>query len=100
MSFFLPPSKPFPPGYPFPALDVYGARLEPGMLVRILSIPEWLTHDLPDEDVANLKTTEGTVMPILEIDAYGMVWFGDSDPWFSLKPSEVAAIEASSQNAI
>jgi hypothetical protein len=100
MSFFLPPSKPFPPGYPLPALDVNGAHLEQGMLVRILSIPEWLTHDLPYEDVARLKTMKGTVMPILEIDTYGMVWFGESDPWFSLKPSEVAAIEASSQNAI
>jgi hypothetical protein len=100
MSFFPPPSEPFPPGYPLPALDVNAARLEQGMLVRILSIPGWLTHDLPDKDVAHLKTMEGAVMPILEIDAYGMIWFGESNPWFSLKPFEVAAIEVSSQNAI
>ena len=68
------------------------------MPVRILTIPESLTHDLPREEVARLKATEGTVMPILELDAYGMVWFGAGDPWFSLKPCEVAALQARSKN--
>jgi hypothetical protein len=81
-----------PPGYPLPAQDANGIGLEPGMAVRILAIPDWLNHDLPQEEVALLKATEGTVMPILELDAYGMVWFGKEDPWFSLKPSEVAAL--------
>jgi hypothetical protein len=98
MSFFSPPSKPLPPGYPLPPLDANGVTLEPGALVRILTIPTWLTHDLPREDVLQLKAMEGTVMPVLELDAYGMVWFGNDTPWFSLEPSEVAAI-AAPQNA-
>lgn len=61
-----------------------------GALVRILTIPHWLTHDLPAEDVARLKAVEGTVMRVLELDAYGYVWFGEHGPWFSLQPSEVA----------
>ena len=62
------------------------------MLVRILTIPDWLTHDLPPEEVATLKAVEGTVMPILELDAYGMVWFGTDEPWFSLRPFEVQVL--------
>jgi len=92
MSFFDPPRDPLPQGYPLPPLDVNGTALATGMLVRILVIPDWLTHDLPPEEVLRLRAREGTVMPILEMDAYGMLWFGDGAPWFSLKPSEVAAV--------
>jgi len=92
MSFFQPPSKPLPPGYPLPPRDANGAVLCAGMPVRILTIPESLTHDLPHDEVLQLKAREGTVMPILELDAYGMVWFGTEDPWFSLRPTEVAAL--------
>jgi hypothetical protein len=95
MSFFNPPTKPLPQGYPLTALDANGTALASGMLVRILIIPDWLTHDLPPDDVRRLRATEGTVMSILELDAYGMVWFGDGAPWFSLKPSEVAAVKPS-----
>ena len=79
-----------PEGYPLPAVDAHGVAIRQGTLARILTIPEWLTHDLPSEDVAKLKAVEGTVMRVFEIDAYGYVWFGDCGPWFSLRPSEVA----------
>ena len=62
------------------------------MPVRILTIPNWLTHDLPPDEMLLLKAREGAVMPILELDAFGMVWFGQEDPWFCLMPSEVAAL--------
>ena len=81
-------------------MDAHGVRMAKGTLARILSIPDWLTHDLPVEEMARLKKMEGTVMPILEIDAYGMVWFGANDPWFCLKPKEVAAVESSPQNVV
>jgi len=97
VSFFKPPSKPLPQGYPLSPHDANGVRLKAGMLVRILVIPESLTHDLPPDEVSRLKIKEGMVMSVLELDAYGMVWFGDGAPWFSLKPSEVAALP-SSQN--
>ena len=47
------------PSDPLPTIDANGAKLVPGMRVRILTIPEWLTHDLPDEDVVRLKEVEG-----------------------------------------
>ena len=100
MSLFPPPRKPLPPGYPLPAIDANGVALCKGMSVRILAIPDWLTHDLPAEDVSRLRAVQGTVMSILELDAFGMVWFGDNGPWFSLKPSEVAPISTPSHNAI
>jgi len=92
MPFFDPPTKPLPQGYPLPAVDANGVGLAAGMPVRILVIPDWLTYDMPLEEVLQLRAREGTVMPILELDAYGMLWFGEGAPWFSLKPSEVAAV--------
>ncbi|MFZ3321078.1 MAG: hypothetical protein WA190_01830 [Usitatibacter sp.] len=73
---------------PLPPLDAHGHKLAPGMPVKILTIPTWLTHDLPAEDVRRLKEVEGTVRAISQIDAYGYVWFED---WFCLRPNEVAA---------
>jgi len=93
MSFFPPPRTPLPPGYPLPALDLNGNAIRQGMQVRIPTIPPSLTHDLPGEDVLRLKAIEGKVMRILEVDAYGMVWFGEEAPWFSLRPCEVIALE-------
>ncbi len=90
MSFFPPPQKPLPEGYPLPAIDAYGVAIRQGAMVRILTIPQSLTHDLPAEEVARLKAVERTVMRVLEIDAYGHVWFGEFGPWFSLRPNEVA----------
>lgn len=81
-----------PQGYPLPPLDANGVGLKAGLPVRVLTIPDWLTHDLPRDEVARLTATEGTVMSVLELDAYGMVWFGNGAPWFCFKPSEVAAL--------
>ena len=56
------------------------------MSVRVLTIPQWLTHDLPAEEVHRLKAVEGTVRSISEIDAHGYIWI---EGWFSLRPEEV-----------
>ena len=79
-----------PEGYPLTAVDANGMPIRQGAMARILTIPHWLTHDLPAEDVARLKAVEGTVMQVVEIDAYGYVWFGEFGPWFSLRPNEIA----------
>jgi hypothetical protein len=47
-----------------------GKSIAVGNRVRILTIPEWLMHDLPDDDVAALKRVQGSIMKILEIDHY------------------------------
>jgi hypothetical protein len=100
MSFFSSPKQPLPPGYPLPAHDANGNVIRQGMSVRILAIPDTLTHDLPSDDVSRLKALEGKVMRILELDAYGMVWFGEGAPWFCVKPSEVSALMHGEQNDI
>ena len=75
-------------------VDAQGQLIAVGDDARILSIPQWLTHDLPEEEVASLKTREGTIMRVLEIDARGYVWFGtdNSGRWFCLRPSEVQVV--------
>lgn len=92
MPFFEAPSKPLPPKYPLPAFDAEGRPLRAGQRVLICAIPAWLTHDLPEDDVARLKVMEGKILPILEVDAYGHIWFGEEDPWFSLRPNEVVTV--------
>lgn len=92
MSFFSPPSNPLPAEFPLPPVDALGNPIYISQRVRISMVPEWLTHDLPAEDVARLKSIEGKAMSILEIDAYGYVWPGEEDPWFSVRPSEVIAL--------
>lgn len=83
--------EPMPPGFPLPPVDASGQALAPGDLVTIVAIPEWLTHDLAENDVAALRAVEGTNRKILRFDEYGYVWFGDRDlnDWFCLKPEEV-----------
>jgi hypothetical protein len=46
---------------------------------------------LPQEDQVRLKSYEGKIFQVLEIDRYGMVWFGadGESASFSLKPNEV-----------
>lgn len=68
-------------------IDANGVVLRPGMRVRILTIPDWLTHDLPQPDAARLLEVKGTVMTIAKFDKFGYVWFDD---WFCLKPDEIA----------
>jgi len=67
--------------------------------VRILSIPDWLTNSLPEEDVTRLKAQSGKVMRVLEIDAHGYLWFGNDDAgrWFCLRPVEVQVVQRGSR---
>jgi hypothetical protein len=82
---------PMPPGFPLPAFDALGQALAAGDLVTIVTIPEWLTHDLAEKEVAALLALRGTNRAILRFDEYGYVWFGDGDTqdWFCLRPEEV-----------
>jgi len=77
-------------------IDAGGQRIAVGDDARILSIPNWLTHDLPEEDVTRLKAQEGKIMRVLEIDAHGYIWFGTGNTgrWFCLRPSEVLVVQS------
>jgi hypothetical protein len=100
MSVIPPPDHSSHPGIPLRARDVNGVVVCEGALVHILTIPDWLTHDLPEEDVLRLKACEGRAMRVLELDSYGYVWFGENNPWFCLRPSEVEILDShGSRNA-
>ena len=79
---------------PGPHVDSQGRPIEVGVEARILTIPEWLTHDLPSEEVAQLRAAEGRIMKVLEVDEYGYVWFGTDNAgrWFCLRPSEIIVV--------
>lgn len=74
---------------PLPPLDASGTTVGVGDRVEILTIPHWLTHDLPPEDQARLKTFEGTTVAIAEIDKFGYLWFSLPEVDFCLRPEEV-----------
>jgi hypothetical protein len=76
-------------------LHASGQRIAVGDEVRILCIPQWLTHELPEEDVARLKTREGKIMRVLELDAHGYIWFGSNNAgrWFCLRPVDVLLVK-------
>ncbi len=76
---------------PLPNKDVDGNEISVGAEVTIITIPQWLTHDLPAEEIAELKLLEKTTMTVIEIDQHGYVWFGNNgaEKWFCLRPEEV-----------
>lgn len=86
-----PPPKRLPPGFPLPALDSSGRPIRLGAKVRIESVAS-CARGLPKEDQARLRSYEGKIFEVLEIDRYGMVWFGvdGGSASFSLKPGELA----------
>ena len=86
-----PPPKRLPPGFPLPAVDSSGRPIRVGAKVRIESVASCV-RGLPKEDQARLRSYEGKIFEVLEIDRYGMVWFGvdGGSASFSLKPGELA----------
>lgn len=86
-----PPPKRLPPGFPLSALDSSGRPIRVGAKVRIESVVSCV-RGLPKEDQARLRSYEGKIFEVLEIDRYGMVWFGvdGGSASFSLKPGELA----------
>lgn len=54
-------------------------------------------RELTADDQRRLKSYEGQVFDVLEIDRYGMIWFGADGSTrvnFSLRPDEVAVVQA------
>ena len=88
-----PPEKKLPPGFPLSPVDESGRPIAVGAKVRIVSVAS-CARGLPREDQVRLRSYEGKTFQVLEIDRYGMVWFGADDGGgnFSLKPEEVAVI--------
>jgi hypothetical protein len=66
-------------------------------LVRVLEIPNWLTHDLSIEDQTRLHQQIGKVVRILQLQPHGYLWlsFSDGTEGFSLQPSDVQLVQSS-----
>lgn len=88
-----PPPKPLPPGFPLHSVDHAGRALGVGAKVRIESVASCI-RGLPKEEQARLRSYEGKVFEVLEIDRYGMLWFAAETGGapFSLRPGEVAVV--------
>ena len=88
-----PPPKSLPPGFPLPPVDKSGLAISVGAKVRIVSVGS-CASGLPREDQIRLTSYVGKILEVLEIDRYGMLWFGPEGGGgnFSLKPSEVAVV--------
>ena len=63
-----------PPGFPLSPLDRAGNLVREGEPVRILEIPDWLVHDLPEHEAAAVRACAGTEMVVNEIDSHGYFW--------------------------
>lgn len=86
--------RPLPPGFPLLSVDRAGRAIRVGAQVRIVSVRSYV-NGLPVEDQKRLRSYEGQTLNVLEIDRYGMVWFGfdgSSRPDFSLRPEEVTVV--------
>jgi hypothetical protein len=86
--------KPLPPGFPLPSVDKTGRPIRVGAQVCIVSVRS-CANGLPVEDQKRLRSYEGQTLNVLEIDRYGMVWFGfdgSGSPDFSLRPEEVTVV--------
>lgn len=66
--------KNYPEGFPLEPIDSEGNEIVAGDPVRLLSIPEWLWADLDEDSALVVKSCEGKVMVIQEIDDYGYAW--------------------------
>ena len=88
-----PPDRKLPPGFPLAAVDETGLPIVVGANVRIVSVAS-SAYGLPPDDQARLRSYEGKVFQVMEIDRYGMIWFQPDGGAgnFSLKPREVAVV--------
>ena len=45
-----------------------------GARVRLLGLPHWLIHDLPEDEQEEMRSFVGKVTTVKEIDAWGYYW--------------------------
>lgn len=47
-----------------------------GKPVRLISLPDWLTHDLPVSEQLEMRACIGRVAIVQKVDSYGYLWIG------------------------
>jgi hypothetical protein len=67
------------------------AHILAGDRVRVINIPDWLLHDLPEKDQERLNNHKGTIVTVLKLMSHGYFWlsFSDDTEGFGLQPSDV-----------
>lgn len=65
--------------------------MKAGDRVRVVTIPDWLVHDLPEEEVENLRAQMGMIHEVHEIQSGGYLWLSG---WFALAPCDVELVES------
>lgn len=50
--------------------------IQVGSTVQLLSVPDWLIHDLPSEEQQSIRNFVGQYATVESIDAYGYLWIG------------------------
>ena len=53
-----------------------GHQLKVGDQVKLISIPQWLVHDLPADEQREILACVGKTAVISEIDSRGYFWIG------------------------
>lgn len=54
--------------------DCNGIPVYVGTKVRVLSVPDWLLKQIPQNETENLQKSIGNVFEITEIDEWGGAW--------------------------
>lgn len=52
------------------------ADIRVGDHVKLLGLPEWLIHDLPETEQHEMRAFVGQAAIVREIDPYGYFWLG------------------------
>ena len=53
-----------------------GIEIDIGDVVRLLSIPQWLIRDLPEDEQRDMIAFVGSTAVVTEIDDHGYYWIG------------------------
>ena len=53
-----------------------------GQRVKLLGLPNWLIHDLPESEQAEMQQFIGQSAIVCDIDAHGYFWLGFGDTVF------------------
>ena len=49
---------------------------KPGDVCFLKSLPDWLIHDLPEDEKQQMIRAIGAVVNVESIDGYGYIWIG------------------------
>lgn len=54
-------------------------ELKKGDLAKLISVPDWLVHDLPINEQHEIRSFVGMTSVITEVDSSGYFWIGFGD---------------------